>query len=73
MKKTILTIWRATQVTYVVVIHRDSTYRFEGDAKTLPKPVRAPLAYSIVDDLTAKGGQVVTAPSFVDNMEGIKC
>ncbi len=60
--------WRITQVEYVVVTHIDSHYVFEGDIKTLPKPVRAPLGYSVVDDLEAKGIKVTTAPNITDNM-----
>ncbi len=63
--------WRTTQVEYVVVSYANSKYVFEGDLATLPRPVRAPLGYSIVDDLKAKGINVVTAPNFTDNMRAL--
>lgn len=63
--------WRITQVGYVVVNHKDSNYHFNGDILTLPHPVRAPLGYSIVDDLQKKGVSVLTAPDFFKNMESL--
>ena len=34
--------------------------KYNGDVKTLPTPVRAPLGYSIVDDLRASELKVIT-------------
>ncbi|WP_028862996.1 substrate-binding periplasmic protein [Psychromonas aquimarina] len=52
--------WRITQVEYIVVTHPNLKYKFTGDLSTLPKPIRAPLGYSIVDDLRKKGIEVLT-------------
>jgi len=52
--------WRIMQVEYVLVTPAAHSYEFKGDVKTLPTPVRAPLGYSIVDDLRAKGLKVIT-------------
>jgi len=52
--------WRIMQVEYVLVTPAASSYEYDGDIKTLPTPVRAPLGYSIVDDLRAKGLKVIT-------------
>jgi len=52
--------WRIMQVEYVLVTSVTNSYKYNGDVKTLPIPVRAPLGYSIVDDLRAKGLKVIT-------------
>ncbi|WP_019613494.1 substrate-binding periplasmic protein [Psychromonas ossibalaenae] len=52
--------WRITQLEYIVVTHPSLKYKFTGDLSTLPKPIRAPLGYSIVDDLREKGIEVLT-------------
>ncbi|NNG02363.1 MAG: transporter substrate-binding domain-containing protein [Desulfobacteraceae bacterium] len=54
--------WRITQVAYVVITGIDDPYEYTGDVQSLPLPVRAPLGYSIVDDLKAQGVTVLTAP-----------
>ncbi len=58
--------WRITQVEYVVITNSDTPYAFDGDIQTLPPPVRAPLGYSIADDLKAAGISVLEAPDPVD-------
>ncbi len=60
-------IWRVTQAEYVVVTALESGYQFTGDLTTLPQPVRAPLGYSIVDDLTKSGVEVTTQRHAIDN------
>ncbi|MDM8539475.1 hypothetical protein QUF90_00165 [Desulfococcaceae bacterium HSG9] len=52
--------WRIMQVEYVLITPAANSYKYNGDVKTLPIPVRAPLGYSIVDDLRAKGLKVIT-------------
>ena len=52
--------WRIMQVEYVLVTPATQSYEYNGDMKTLPTPVRAPLGYSIVDDLRTKGLKVIT-------------
>ena len=52
--------WRIMQVEYVLITPEAHSYKYDGDIKTLPIPVRAPLGYSIVDDLRAKGLKVIT-------------
>ncbi len=59
--------WRITQVEYVVVSHIENAYDFKGDLKTVPGPVRAPLGYSIVEDLKKQGIDVITASSTYNN------
>ncbi len=63
--------WRITQVGYVVVTPQQSDYEFDGDIATLPHPVRAPLGYSIVEDLRKKGIVVTTASNFTQNMKSL--
>ena len=58
--------WRITQVEYVAITYHGSSYSFNGDVKSLPRPVRAPLGYSIVDDLKAAGVSVLEAPDIMD-------
>lgn len=50
--------YRVMQVEYVVVTTAQENYRFEGDIKTIPQPVRAPRGYSIVSDLSKQGLKV---------------
>jgi polar amino acid transport system substrate-binding protein len=57
---------RITQVEYVVITNSDVSYTFDGDVKSLPQPVRAPLGYSIVDDLKSAGISVFEAPDIID-------
>ncbi len=59
-------VWRITQVEYVVITNFDEPYTFYGDLKSLPQPVRAPLGYSIVDDLKSAGIKVFEAPDTMD-------
>jgi len=59
-------LWRITQVEYVAITHSNSSYTFDGDVKSLPQPIRAPLGYSIVDDLKKAGVSVLEAPDIVD-------
>ncbi len=54
-------LWRITQVEYVVITNSHEPYRFDGDLKSLPQPVRAPLGYSIVHDLKSAGIKVLEA------------
>lgn len=58
-------IWRITQVEYVAITNMDS-YPFNGDVNSLPLPVRAPLGYSIVDDLKKAGILVIESPDTTD-------
>jgi polar amino acid transport system substrate-binding protein len=53
--------WRLMQVEYVVLTLPDLKYEFSGDLHKLPRPVRAPLGYSITEDLRAQGIEVQTA------------
>lgn len=59
-------LWRITQVEYVVITNPDESYTFEGDLKMLPQPVRAPLGYSIADTLRTAGVTVLEAPDIID-------
>ncbi len=59
-------LWRITQVEYIAITYFNSSYIFNGDVKSLPLPVRAPLGYSIVDDLKAAGIHVLEAPDTID-------
>ncbi|OGR11481.1 MAG: hypothetical protein A2277_13235 [Desulfobacterales bacterium RIFOXYA12_FULL_46_15] len=59
-------MWRITQVEYVVITNPDESYTFEGDLNTIPQPVRAPLGYSIADTLRAAGVAVLEAPDIID-------
>ena len=52
--------WRIMQVEYVLITPIDNPYKFKGEIKTLPTPIRAPLGYSIVEDLRAKNIKVIT-------------
>ncbi len=61
--------WRITQVEYVVVSHIDNAFIFNGDLSTIPEPARAPLGYSIVDDLRKKRIEVITASNTYDNFK----
>lgn len=58
--------FRITQVEYVIVTSSKSPYVYNGDLTTLPEPIRAPLGYSIVDDLKNKGLTVFEAPDTID-------
>lgn len=61
--------WRITQAEYSVITHKNNKYLFEGDVKSIPKPVRAPLGYSIVGDLEKKG---ITVYTFTSSKEMFK-
>ncbi len=61
--------WRITQVEYVVVSNIDDPYEYNGNLSSLPHPVRAPLGYSIVDDLKKKEIEVATTYTSIDNCE----
>lgn len=54
--------YRITQVEYVVITNQNDGYLFNGDVKTLPQPVRAPLGYSIAADLKSAGAEVLEVP-----------
>lgn len=58
-----------TKVEYVVVTHRENTYRYNGDVLTLPQPVRGVLGYSIVDDLLSQGVEVYKGFNVRDNID----
>lgn len=60
--------WRVTQVEYVVVTNSKDPYKFYGDVKSLPKPVRAPAGYSIIDDLKEQGIEVDVTEGFVESI-----
>ena len=59
-------LWRITQVEYVVITNSHEPYTFDGDLKSLPQPLRAPLGYSIADDLKSTGIKVFEAPDTMD-------
>ncbi len=59
--------WRVTQVEYVLVTLRDSSYQFNGDLRDIPQPARAPYGYSIADDLAAAGLRLDLAPGDENN------
>lgn len=54
--------WRITQVEYTFIGLAEDPYEFTGQLDTLPSPVRAPLGYSVVDDLQQQGIAVFTEP-----------
>ena len=60
--------FRLMQVSYIVVSHIDDSYQFAGDLNTLPAPIRAPLGYSIVDDLKAQKLEVVTTSRSAESL-----
>lgn len=53
--------WRVTQVGYVLITPAlnqngtPNTYKFEGDFKSIPQPVRVPVHYSVIRDLEKEG------------------
>jgi polar amino acid transport system substrate-binding protein len=59
--------WRIGQVKYVIVSNADDPYEYDGNLNSLPHPVRAPLGYSIVDDLEKESIEVKTSHSTLDN------
>lgn len=59
--------YRITQVEYSIVTYIDAPYEFNGDVKTLPKPVRAPLGYSIVEDLKKENVFVYETPGDINS------
>ncbi|MDH4248978.1 MAG: transporter substrate-binding domain-containing protein, partial [Deltaproteobacteria bacterium] len=61
--------WRITEVEYVFLSNAKDKYSFEGDVKTLPKPVYGPQGYSVVDDLKKDGVAVETAKGDQVNIE----
>lgn len=61
--------YRITQVTYSIVTYIDNPYTFNGDLKTLPKPVRVPRGYSVIDDLKKENVWVDEGPSDVNNFK----
>lgn len=60
-----------TKVEYVVISHVESSYKFLGDVKTLPLPVRSVLGYSIIDDLSAQGVTVYSGINVLKNIEAL--
>jgi polar amino acid transport system substrate-binding protein len=67
--------WRVTQVEYVAITPTTDSagapnaYVFAGDLKTLPNPVRAPIGYSIIDDLKKAGLMVDEAQTAEANFK----
>lgn len=59
--------YRITQVSYSIVTHIDNPYMFKGNPKTLPRPVRVPRGYSVVDDLKKESVLVEEGPSDINN------
>lgn len=62
-------VYYLTKVEYVLVTHKDENYRFRGNVKTVPQPVRGVLGYSIVDDLRKQGVVMHTSTNVRKNME----
>lgn len=66
---------RVTQVEYRVITSRKdekgqpNNYRFQGDVKTIPAPVRIASGYSIVDTLELAGLKVEENPHSIDNFK----
>lgn len=58
--------WRITQVEYTFIGHKLDSYEFKGDLDSLPRPVRGPLGYAVVDDLRNTGLAVLTASDTKD-------
>lgn len=53
--------WRVSQVSYVLITStldkqgQKNTYRFDGNFKNVPEPVRVPIHYSVAKDLEKEG------------------
>lgn len=47
--------WAVSQVEYMVVTPTSAGYKYGGDAKTLPTPVRIPRGYSVADEIKKLG------------------
>ena len=60
--------YRITQAEYVVVSPTGMTYEYTGELKTLPRPVRSVLGYSIVDHLTKEGISVSSGRNTQSNL-----
>lgn len=60
--------WRVSQVEYVVVTAAGNPYEYDGKMEHLPQPARAPLGYSVVDDLRKAGVTVEVAPGDESNL-----
>lgn len=60
--------WRVTLAEKVVVVTASSNYEFNGDAKSLPEPVRVPLGYATADQLINEGLHVETATKSLANL-----
>jgi polar amino acid transport system substrate-binding protein len=63
---------RITQVEYVVLTHKDDSYKYDGNIKTLPHPIRATFGYSIVDDLKKEGLSVDTSKKDTFNLKRLQ-
>lgn len=63
--------FRITQVEYSIVTNIDDSYEFDGNVKTLPHPIMAPLGYSVVDDLRKEGISVEEMACNVDGRFGL--
>lgn len=65
--------YRITQVEYVVVTAAADKAGFEynGNLEDIPKPLRAELGYSIVEDLEAKGLTVQQSPTTPENFHDL--
>lgn len=67
--------WRVSQVGYVLVTSaldqqgKKNTYHFDGNFKTVPEPVRAPIHYSVVKDLKKEGLKVREGKNSLYNFE----
>ncbi len=51
---------RLSTAEYVVVTPTNSNYRFDGNVKSIPQPLRVPRGYSVADDLKKAGVTVDT-------------
>lgn len=51
--------YRITQVEYSIVTNIEDSYEYDGNVHTLPRPILAPVGYSIVDDIRDEGVPVV--------------
>lgn len=67
--------WRVTQVGYVVITpatNKEGTpnvYKYEGDFKSIPQPVRVPAHYSVIRDLEKEGLTVKKGKSSLENFK----
>jgi polar amino acid transport system substrate-binding protein len=65
-------IFRITQVEYIILTSKDSDYIYDGDLNSIPRPVRGILGYSIVDDLKKAGIEVDTAKKDTANLKRLQ-